>query len=350
MSRTNPYIKTTWVDEETEVNADNLNNLERGVYAAHSAVIAAEDALAETKSSLLESNTVDTVKKAVSDSLGRAIDATYATKTYVDNANNLNVKHSDVVNNLTDTSTTNPLSAAQGKELQRQINELYAFLDTATEDVDTTINRMQDIFAFLDSVNDNQTLLDLLDAKMAYTSLVKNLTTNNDDLPLAASQGYLLQQQVNTKSDKPLNITASDLRDITPYTQGDYTVTLSDDLTATIVQFGRDLKINWQNFRNKIAENIPINTSILVRTNTERVSNTYEYHYNAVGYDKNITVTFYYANIWHLVLSFEELPTKQSINAAITSALTNFLNSPAFENKVKAIVDKMYADVSEVEY
>jgi hypothetical protein len=185
---------------------------------------------------------------------------------------------------------------------------------------------------------------------MSFTSLVKDLVTNDDDLPLAASQGYLLQQQVYKKSDKPLNLTTSDLKNITSYAQGDYTATLSGDLSDAIIQFSRDLKIDWQNFSNQISENIPVTESILIRTNKERVSNNFKYHYNAVGYNKNITVTFYYANVWHLVLSFEELPTNQSINTAITSALNNFLNSPAFENKVRSIVADVYADVSEVEY
>lgn len=350
MSRTNPYVKTTWVDEETEISAKNLNKLEQGVYGAHSAIIAAEDSLAEALSNLLEESTVDTVKKAVSDADGNPIDATYATKAYVNEANSGNVKYSDVVNSLTDSSATKPLSAAKGKELKSKIDELYAFLDTATEDVDTTINRMQDIFAFLDSVNDNQTLLDLLDTKMSFTSLVKDLVTNDDDLPLAASQGYLLQQQVNRKNDRPLNVTTSNLKDITHYTQGDYTVTINEDLSDAIIQFSRDLKIDWQSFSNQISENIPVTESILIRTNKERVSSNFKYHYNAVGYNKNITVTFYYANVWHLVLSFEELPTNQSINTAITSALNNFLNSEAFENKVRSIIAEVYADVSEVEY
>ena len=348
MSRTNPYIKTTWVDEETEVNADNLNNLEQGVYAAHSAVIAVEDALAETTNNLLESNTVDTVKKAVSDSLGRVIDTTYATKAYVDEANTSNVKHSDVVNNLTNTSTTNPLSAAQGKELKRQIDELYAFLDTATEDDDTTINRMQDIFAFLDSVNDNQTLLDLLDTKIAYTSLVKNLTTNNDELPLAASQGYILKTLVDSKEPKPFNVTSADITNITYYSPGLYTVTLSADLVNTIMAFNQSLYVNWE---TEFSTLITIKTSRLTPTNKKRISNNTWYIFNAVGHETNFTLAFYLENnTWYMYLKSIELPTSTSIEAIVGAKINTFLNSDAFKNKVRAIVDEMYADVSEVEY
>jgi hypothetical protein len=351
MSRTNPYVKTAWVDEETEINADNLNNLEQGVYGAHSAIIAAEDSLAEALSNLLEENTVDTAKKAVSDANGDPIDATYATKAYVNNANSGNVKYNDVINSLTDSSTTKPLSAAQGKELKSKIDELYAFLDTATEDFDTTINRVQDVFAFLDSVNDNQTLLDLLDTKMSFTSLVKDLVTNDDDLPLAASQGYLLQQQVNEKNDKPFNVTPSDLQNLTSYTNGAYTVTLSDALVSTIIDFKRSLNIDWSSFRSTILENITVARSVLVPTNIDIVNNTNRYFYNAVGYNKNVTIAFFYKdNGWNLLLSFEELPTNYSVDSAIAEALDRFLRSSRFEEKVRSIIADVYADVSEVEY
>lgn len=349
MSRTNPYSKTNWTDEETEISAYNLNKMEQGIYAAHNAVIAVEDTLAETTDNLLETNTVDTVKKAVADSLGRVIDTTYTTKTYVDNANTLNVKHSDVVNSLTDTSTINPLSAAQGKELKRQIDELYAFLDTATEDVDTTINRMQDIFAFLDSVNDNQTLLDLLDAKMAYTSLVKNLTTNNDDLPLAASQGYALKTLVDSKEPKPFNVTSADITNITAQSSTTlYTVTLSPALLNVITSFNQSLYVNWE---TEFPTLTSIKASRLTPANKKIVSNNIWYCFNATGGETNFAVIFFLSNnTWYMQILNEELPTFVAIDSLITLKINSFLNSAAFENKVRAIVDAMYADVSEVEY
>lgn len=300
MSRSNPYVKTTWVDEETELSAAQLNRIEQGIYDAHDAVIAAEDALATTKTNLIEDGTTDTAKKAVSDSNGNPIDSTYATKTennlnllkgdgtgtqymydalkiqtfliaqliksfgdkirinliddnettaleilvnynesnqvrllfdatklqvtdsnnkkllyefangisvnnvpipdktYVDTEDNKRIKYTDTVNNLTDTSTTNPLSAAQGKALKDMIDDIYTFIGTSSTDSDTVINRLKDVFAFLASVDDEQTLLGLLSAKIAYADLVKNLTTNSDDLPLAASQGYALKGMIDS--------------------------------------------------------------------------------------------------------------------------------------------------------
>lgn len=348
MNRTNPYVKTTWVDEETEINADNLNNIEQGIYGAHSAIIAAEDSLEETKNNLLEGGTVDTAKKAVSDAKGNPIDETYITKDYVNEINLKNVKYGDVVNSLTDSSTTKPLSAAQGKELKRQVNELYAFLDTATEDVDTTINRMQDIFAFLDSVNDNQTLLDLLDEKMPFTSLVKDLVTNDDNLPLAASQGYTLKTLVDSKEPKPFNVTSADITNITYYNSSLYTVTLSANLANVIKEFNQSLYINWE---TEFSTLTAINASRLTPTNKKRFSNNVWYIFSAVGHETNFTLAFYLENnTWYMYLKSIELPNSISIEAITDEKINNFLNSEAFEKKVRDIVTKVYADVSGVEY
>ena len=86
MSRTNPYTKTTWVDEETEVSADNLNNIEKGISDAFDDIIANEDALQNFKEGLMQEGETssgilpDTVKKAVMDDEGNVITVHYATK------------------------------------------------------------------------------------------------------------------------------------------------------------------------------------------------------------------------------------------------------------------------------
>lgn len=86
MSRTNPYTKTTWVDEETEVSADNLNNIEQGISNAFDDIIANEDAMDAFKEGLMQAGETssgylpDTVKKAVMDDEGNVITEHYATK------------------------------------------------------------------------------------------------------------------------------------------------------------------------------------------------------------------------------------------------------------------------------
>lgn len=81
MSNSNPFVKTTWVNEETEISAEQLNRIEQGIYDAHEAILGNKDDVDTLKESLLEENTTDTAKKATSDANGDPIDETYATKT-----------------------------------------------------------------------------------------------------------------------------------------------------------------------------------------------------------------------------------------------------------------------------
>lgn len=80
MSNSNPFVKTNWVNEETEISAEQLNRIEQGIYDAHEAILDSKDDVDTLKESLLEENTTDTAKKATSDANGDPIDATYATK------------------------------------------------------------------------------------------------------------------------------------------------------------------------------------------------------------------------------------------------------------------------------
>lgn len=81
MSNSNPFVKTTWVNEETEISAEQLNRIEQGIYDAHEAILGSKDDVDTLKENLLEENTTDTAKKATSDANGDPIDETYATKT-----------------------------------------------------------------------------------------------------------------------------------------------------------------------------------------------------------------------------------------------------------------------------
>ena len=81
MSNSNPFVKTNWINEETEISAEQLNRIEQGIYDAHEAILDSKDDVDTLKENLLEENTSDTAKKATSDANGDPIDATYATKT-----------------------------------------------------------------------------------------------------------------------------------------------------------------------------------------------------------------------------------------------------------------------------
>ena len=94
-----------------------------------------------------------------------------------------------------------------------------------------------------------------------------------------------------------------------------------------------------------------IKVSRLTPANKKRVANFDWYCFNATGGETNFSVTFFLNNnTWYMQIINEELPTVADIDSLIYTKLNTFLNSAEFENKVRAIVDAMYADVSEVEY
>ena len=131
------------------------------------------------------------VDKAYKDHNGNNIDSTY-------------VKISNIINALNDTSTNKPLSAAQGKALKDMIDAINTLLSSDT----TTLDTLQEV---VDYIKNNKSLIDgITITKMAFTDLVKNLTTNNDNLPLAASQGYALKAMIDAINDVEDGIEAAE--------------------------------------------------------------------------------------------------------------------------------------------
>jgi hypothetical protein len=78
--RANPYIKTVWVDEETEISASKLNKIEEGIEDAFDQINTDKEAFDTFHENLMEEAN-DTVKKATADADGNIITETYATKT-----------------------------------------------------------------------------------------------------------------------------------------------------------------------------------------------------------------------------------------------------------------------------
>lgn len=131
------------------------------------------------------------VDKAYKDHNGNNIDSTY-------------VKISNIINALNDTSTNKPLSAAQGKALKDMIDAINTLLSSDT----TTLDTLQEVVNY---IKNNKSLIDgITISKMAFTDLVKNLTTNNDNLPLAASQGYALKAMIDAINDAENGIQAAE--------------------------------------------------------------------------------------------------------------------------------------------
>lgn len=121
------------------------------------------------------------------------------------------VAYTDVKNTLSDTSTNKPLSAYQGTLLKGMIDDINTLIGTAdSSDSDTTINRIKDIYNFLAGESDNATLLDLLSAKIPYTDIVDNLTSELSNKVLSAKQGYVLKGYIDTLNDAETGMEANE--------------------------------------------------------------------------------------------------------------------------------------------
>lgn len=115
-----------------------------------------------------------TAKKASQDDNGDVISTTY-------------VKHGQVVNALTSTDTTNPLSANQGRILKNYIDSINAILSSDEVDLDT----IQEI---VDYIQTNKSIIDYLgENKIDYTDIIDNLTTTTANKVLSANQGKVLK-------------------------------------------------------------------------------------------------------------------------------------------------------------
>ena len=131
-------------------------------------------------------NGTSVVDKARKDQDGNRIDQTY-------------VKISNIVNALDDTSTTKPLSAAQGKALKDALDTLSNYIYNGASN--TSIDRLAEVFAFLTNHDDDETLDAVLALKVSKSDIVDNLTTEATDKPLSAKQGKVLKGQIDTKAN-----------------------------------------------------------------------------------------------------------------------------------------------------
>ena len=205
------YLKGDGTSENISKIEDDLLDFQR----AYNAYIQAYFVEGKAKNSIA----ADSAIQATKDSLGRIIKDTYATvsslnltnaeitkikdgstivmKAYKDQYGNLidqyYVKKSDLVNNLTDSSTDKGLTAYQGKVLKGHIDSILAILQSPDTDLDT----LQEIVAYIKS---NKSLIESITiSKMGYTDLITNYTSDLNNKPLAASVAVLLKALIDAK-------------------------------------------------------------------------------------------------------------------------------------------------------
>ena len=140
------------------------------------ATIVALQTLTTTVNKLMTGDTV--VDKALKDGDGNVIKTTY-------------VKKSQIVNNVTSTSTDAPLSAYQGKVLKDALDALSNYIYSGS--ANTSIDRLVEVFAFLTGHDDDETLDAILATKVSIADLVDNLTSELSNRALTAKQGYVLK-------------------------------------------------------------------------------------------------------------------------------------------------------------
>jgi hypothetical protein len=112
------------------------------------------------------------------------------------------VNISSIVNDLTTGGTAVPLSAEQGKTLKGLIDTINSLL---TSD-ETTLDTLQEIVDFIELNREDLDALTIasiaglqtaLDAKIAITSIVNDLTTGGTAVPLSAQQGVALKALID---------------------------------------------------------------------------------------------------------------------------------------------------------
>ena len=97
------------------------------------------------------------------------------------------IDYSDIINNLTNTSTNKPLSANQGKELKGMIDAINTLLTSDNVNLDT----LQEV---VDYIENNRTLIEgITTNKISYSDIVDNLTSALANKPLSANMGYTLK-------------------------------------------------------------------------------------------------------------------------------------------------------------
>lgn len=163
-----------------KASRDGDGNVIKTTYATKSALALTDGEITKIK------NGETTVGKSAKDDEGSVIKTTY-------------IKISNIVDSLNDSSTTKPLSAAQGKALKDALDTLSNYIYNGA--ANANIDRLAEIFAFLTGHDDDETLDALLALKVAISDIVDNLTTENASKPLSAKQGAILKALVDLKAN-----------------------------------------------------------------------------------------------------------------------------------------------------
>ena len=131
-------------------------------------------------------NGTSVVGKALKDSDGNTINTTY-------------VKIANIIDSLVSTSTTQPLSANQGRVLQGKIDTILSLIASNDTDLDT----VQEIVNY---IKNNKSLIDgVTTNKVNVSDIVDNLTSQLANKPLSANQGYVLKALIDTLSNTKAN-------------------------------------------------------------------------------------------------------------------------------------------------
>ncbi len=111
------------------------------------------------------------------------------------NIKNTYTKKSDIVDNLTSTDTTKPLSANQGKVLKNLIDAINDLLESD----DSSLNEIQEIVNY---IKDNRELIQsITTTKVNVSDIINNLTSAISNKPLSANMGKVLSDELNELSN-----------------------------------------------------------------------------------------------------------------------------------------------------
>lgn len=127
-----------------------------------------------------------TVNKSLKDSDGNTINTTY-------------VKIANIIDSLASTSTTQPLSANQGRVLQGKIDTILNLIASNDTDLDT----VQEIVTY---IKNNKSLIDgVTTNKVNVSDIVDNLASQLANRPLSANQGYILKALIDALNNTKAN-------------------------------------------------------------------------------------------------------------------------------------------------
>ena len=151
---------------------DADGNVIKNTYVKQSSI----DSLASLITGIANGTSV--VDKARKDQDGNRIDLTY-------------IKIANIVDSLSSTSTTQPLSANQGKVLDAKIAAVLALLQSNDTDLDT----VQEIVTY---IKNNKSLIDgVTTSKVSISDIVDNLTSEITSKPLSANQGVVIKALID---------------------------------------------------------------------------------------------------------------------------------------------------------